>query len=177
MKQTISLAIIMMLAISGVFAKNKEARVSPHTTVNGTNVSVTYGQPSKKGRVIFGAKDLNPLVPYGDVWRTGADEATQVTFTKDVYIGGNAQKLAAGTYTLFTKPAPREWVFIFNSKLKQWGAFDYEQNKSKDVLTTSGVVKHLDHSVETFTITPQADGLLLEWDQVSVLLPVKFSDK
>src|SRR5436189_1888840 len=99
---------------------------SPHETADSKNISVTYGRPYKKGRDIFGG-----LEKYGKVWRTGADSATHITFKKDGTFGGKAVK--AGTYTLFTIPNEKEWTIILNGELKQWGAFAYEQNKSKDI--------------------------------------------
>ena len=171
MKQTISLAIVMMLAISSVFAKDKE-RVSKHETIKGANISITYGRPSKKGRVIFGSEQEKPLEPYGKVWRTGADEATEITLAKDCLIMNIPVK--AGTYTLFTIPEPAEWPLILNKKLGQWGAFDYEKYKDQNVFQSAGTVKHLDKPVETLTFTIQKDGLLMEWDKVSVFYPIKF---
>ena len=70
---------MMLFSLSSIFAKDK---VSKHSTVKGDQMSITYGQPSKKGRVIFGG-----LVPYGEVWRTGADEATEITLKKDCFFG------------------------------------------------------------------------------------------
>src|SRR6476620_592795 len=105
----------------------QEVRKSPHETVSNGNIKITYGRPYKKGRDIFGG-----LEKYGKVWRTGADSATHITFKKDGTFGGKPVK--AGTYTLFTIPNEKEWTIILNGELKQWGAFSYEQNKSKDVL-------------------------------------------
>lgn len=155
---------MLLVSCTSLFAAD---RVSKHTTVKGTHISVTYGQPSKKGRTIFGG-----LVPYGMVWRTGADEATQITVDKDCLFGG--KKLAAGTYTLFTIPDKTEWTIILNPVLKQWGAFGYEKVKDKDVLHTNVPVKYVKNNVETFTIAIKDSGLLMEWDDVQVEVPVKF---
>jgi Protein of unknown function (DUF2911) len=172
MKQTISLAIIMMLAISSVFAKDK-TRVSPHETVKNANMNITYGRPSVKGRVIFGTTAENALEPSGEIWRTGADEATEITFNKDCVISGS-HVVKAGTYTLFTQLSKSEWVVILNSKLGQWGAFGYDKVKDKNVMQTALPVKHLDNIVETFTITPKKDGFLMEWEHASVFVPIQF---
>jgi hypothetical protein len=96
-----------------------------------TYVKVTYGRPHKKGREIFGE-----LVPYGKIWRTGANEATEITFTNDVLI--NKKKLKAGTYTIFTIPEKDKWKVIFNSDLGQWGAYNY--NADKNVLEVDAKV-------------------------------------
>ena len=108
---------------------------SPHDTLSVKNVKVTYGRPYKKGRPVFGS-----LVPYGKVWRCGADEATTITFAKDGTFGGKAVK--AGTYALFVIPTETKWTIILNGNAKQWGAFDYEKNKSKDVLQADVPVKN-----------------------------------
>lgn len=175
MKQTISLAIALMLAFSGVFAKTNET-ATKQATAKSDNISVTYGQPTKNGRVIFGNPTDNAVIPYGTVWCTGEGMATEVTFKKDCKVGGNRMALKAGTYTLFTKPAHGEWIFIFNSQLKQHGSADYEKNKTKNVVETWALNKKLESAVEKFTITPKTDGLLMEWDNVSVMLPVEFSN-
>jgi hypothetical protein len=107
----------------------KDARLSPAAsvkqTLGSTDVTVSYSRPGVKGRDIWGK-----LVPYNEVWRAGANEATTVRFTDDVLVNG--QKLAAGTYGFFILPTEKDWTFIFNSEPKQWGAFKY--NKEKDVL-------------------------------------------
>ncbi len=102
---------------------NDEVRASPNAgamqTIGTTMVHIMYGRPSVNGRDIFGG-----LVPYDEVWRTGANEATTITFSDDVTIEG--QPLAAGTYGLFTLPTADSWTFIFNRTAEQWGAFNYD---------------------------------------------------
>jgi hypothetical protein len=111
----IYLSILFVFSVAISFGQNAK---SPKMTAETKNVKVTYGQPSKKGRVIFG-----DLVPYGEVWRTGANEATEITFSSDVVISGKTIK--AGTYTLFTIPQKNTWTIILNSELKQWGSYGY----------------------------------------------------
>lgn len=165
MKQTIALAFFMLLSITGLVAKE---RVSKHTTVKNNLMSVTYGQPSKKGRVIFADKGL---VPFGQVWRTGADEATEITLNKGCMFAG--RQVVAGTYTLFTIPGTNQWTIILNKKLGQWGAYDYEKNKDQNVLEGEAAVTKLDKPVEMFTIELTDGGMKLMWDQTSVFIPVK----
>ena len=160
MKYISSLLLVMVLAIGGAFAKD---RVSPHTTVKGDFVTVTYGQPSMKGRTIFGG-----LVPYGQVWRTGADEATEITITKGCMFGG--KQVGPGTYTLFTIPEKGEWTIILNTELKQWGAFSYDQIKNKNVLVAKVPSTKLTTAVETFTIDVKDNGITLSWDKTSVFI-------
>jgi hypothetical protein len=162
MKQITSLAIILLFSITAVFAKDKE-RVSSHTTAKGTFMSVTYGQPSMKGRAIFGG-----LVPYGKVWRTGADEAAEITFTRGCMFAG--RQVQAGTYTLFTVPGKKEWSIILNSQLGQWGAFEYEKNKDKNILDGTAPVTTLSKPVEQFTIEVKDNGINLSWEKTSVFI-------
>jgi len=136
-----------------------------------TYVKVTYGRPHKKGRKIFGE-----LVPYGKVWRTGANEATEITFTNDVLING--KKLKAGTYTIFTIPEKDKWTVIFNSDLGQWGAYNY--NPDKNVLEIEAKVSQLDITYEPFTIEFQLQDdeaeLIMMWDKTKVSFTIGFLD-
>jgi hypothetical protein len=137
---------------------------------NAVYIKAVYGQPSKRGRVIFGE-----LEPYGKVWRTGANEATEVTFTKDVKIAGKSLK--AGTYTLFTIPNPDKWTVIINSELGQWGAYKYE--KEKDLLSFEVPVTKPEYRYEAFTIefeeTKAGADMELLWDTTRVAIPLTFS--
>ncbi len=135
-----------------------------------TYVKITYCRPSKKGRDIFGA-----LVPYGEVWRTGANEATEITITGDIKIGNH--ELKAGTYSLFTIPEEEEWTIIINSDLGQWGAFRY--NTEHDVLRFQAKTVKTDQVYEPFTIEFEQNGaqktnLLLIWDRTRVIIPIEF---
>ncbi|WP_298737629.1 DUF2911 domain-containing protein [uncultured Chitinophaga sp.] len=160
--------ILLMLTILATTASMafSQAVQSPRVTAEGTNVKISYGQPSKKNREIFGK-----LVPYGEVWRTGANEATEITFEKDGTFGGKPVK--AGTYSLFTIPGEKEWTFILNSTLKQWGAYKYNEIKGKDVLQVKAPASTLSAPVEKLTITLPAGKLVLEWDKTKVEVPVK----
>lgn len=158
---------IVIIACSGNIVFSQEAPQSPRITAEGKNVKISYGQPSKRDRVIFGK-----LVPYGEVWRTGANEATEITFLKNATFGGKPVK--AGTYTLFTIPGNKDWTFILNSELNQWGAYKYNEIKNKDVLqikvkasTISGA------AVEKLTISLPAGKLVLEWDKTKAEVSVK----
>lgn len=139
---------------------------SPRVTAEGKSVKVSYGQPSKRGREIFGT-----LVPYGQVWRTGANEATEITFAKDTQFGGKPVK--AGTYTLFTIPNEKEWTVILNSVTGQSGAFDYEKNKGKDVLSVKAPVQKLSSPTEKFTIQVTDNALKILWDSTSASVALK----
>jgi hypothetical protein len=100
-------------------------KASVTQTIGLTDITISYSRPNVKGRVIWGG-----LVPYNEVWRTGADEATTISFGENVLLNGYA--LSAGKYALFTIPNPDEWTIILNSVAKQWGAFNYDS--TKDIL-------------------------------------------
>ena len=165
MRQLLSLLVVLGLASSC----NAQKPQSPKAEAKSAHISISYGQPSVRGRVIFGQ-----LVPYGQVWRTGANEATEITFKKDASFGG--KKVKAGTYTLFTIPGEKEWTIILNSVLKQWGAFGYDKVKDKNVLETTVPSTKLSTVVEQFTISiPSSENaVLLQWDKTSVSIPVSF---
>jgi len=132
-------------------------------------VKVTYGRPHKRGREVFGS-----LVPYGKIWRTGANQATEITVTKDVTIGG--KKLAAGTYTLFSVPEETKWELIFNEDLGQWGAYRY--NEDKDALRVFAEVSQTDLVYEPFTIEIEQKEneihLIMMWDKTRATIPIAY---
>jgi hypothetical protein len=161
------ISISLLLLFSVVFLGYSQNPSSPRITAESKNVKVVYGQPSKRGRVIFGE-----LLPYGEVWRTGANEATEITFAKDGTFGGKPVK--QGTYTLFTIPGAKDWTIILNSQLKQFGAFEYERHKDKNVLEVLVPARKTQGVVEKLSIRPTDTALLIEWDMTSISVPMKF---
>ena len=125
MKKVLLSGVILALLAPCAFAQNalKLPRVSQKAvvtqTIGLTDVTITYSRPGVKGRVIWG-----DLVPYDKVWRTGANEATEIAFSQDVTINGKA--LPAGTYSLHTIPGKTAWTVIFNKKAEQWGSYEYD---------------------------------------------------
>ncbi|PZX56914.1 Protein of unknown function (DUF2911) [Algoriphagus ratkowskyi] len=119
---------IALLAFVG-FAANAQEKASPAKTAEGmigdAKVTINYSSPAVKGRTVWG-----DLVPLGEVWRAGANDATTFTTTKDIMVEG--KKLTAGTYSFFIIPGESSSTFIFNKTAKQWGAFDYD--KAQDAL-------------------------------------------
>ena len=113
-------------------------------------VKVVYGRPQLKGR------DLAKLAPANKVWRTGANEAAEITFYKDVVFGGKEVK--AGTYSLFTIPNEKEWTVILNSARNVWGSYYYEQDK--DVVRVSGKVSTSETNIEAFSMVFDEDMTL-----------------
>jgi len=123
---------------------------------------VVYGRPQLNGR------DLGTLAPNGKVWRTGANESSEITFYKDTTIGGKSVK--AGTYTLFTIPGESEWTIILNSETNTWGSYSYDQ--SKDIVRVTAPVTMGDDTVEAFAIAFDSEGtMFLGWDKVKVAVP------
>ena len=165
MKRIIWISLVAFFVFSSCGDKKP---ISPHETSTGQDISVRYGRPYKKGRIIFGG-----LEPYGKVYRCGADSATTITFDKDASFGGKPVK--AGTYTLFVIPNEQNWTIILNSQLGQWGAFDYDKYKDKDVLQVDVPVKKLPQPVEQLTISLPPSAMTIEWDDVQVSVPVSFS--
>ncbi|MGI9175277.1 MAG: DUF2911 domain-containing protein, partial [Rhodothermales bacterium] len=138
------------------------------TMLGDTYVKVVYGSPRMREREIFG-----DLVPYGELWRTGANEATELTTTGDLDVNG--QTLPAGTYAVFTIPGEETWTVIFNSALGQAGAAEYDE--SKDVLRVEVPVMDVEKPYEGFTImfedTEEGKALAMAWDDTKVALPLQ----
>jgi hypothetical protein len=190
----------LFVALSGAqaLAQNQAVRM-PHPsqkasvmqTVGVTDITITYSRPGVKGRKIWGdppagatgtatlddagsrPKDA-PIVPYGHVWRTGANEATTFSVTDDVLVNG--QKLAAGTYSLHTIPGRDEWTIIFNSDAGQWGSFRYDEKK--DVLRvkakpepTADNQEWLQFSIPE--VTPNSARVVVRWEKVAVPFTVE----
>ena len=139
---------------------------------NGLVVTVDYCQPSKKDRLIFGEEKDKALVPFGKWWRTGANEATVIKFSKDVTIAG--KPLKSGTYTLFTIPEKDNWTIIFNQEVGQWG-LSYDEKKN--VMTVPVPSMQTNNSTEQFKINfvEQTEGadMILHWDTTQVVIPIK----
>lgn len=147
--------------------KSKSPEAIAEFNQNGLAVTINYCQPAKKGRPIFGG-----LVPYGQVWRTGANEATLFTINRDVTVAG--QSLKAGDYTLWTIPSQQGWIAIFNGETGQWGT---NYDPKQDVLRVPIVARRHGPPAERFTISlmPQTNGadVLLVWDDTEALIPLR----
>lgn len=166
MKRFTFLMLALVTALSSTLAQEKPA--SPQATATGkigaANVKIVYCQPSARGRKIMGG-----LVPYGEVWRTGANEATTIEIDKPVKIEG--KDLAAGKYSLFTIPGENEWTIIVNKESKQWGAYKYKQEE--DVLRVTVKPTKTSAPVETFNIAVVKDEVQLKWENTAVAFKVK----
>ncbi|MDJ1482007.1 DUF2911 domain-containing protein [Cytophagaceae bacterium YF14B1] len=168
-KHTLSAILFMLSFITmDAFAQNDKPRESPPATASGKagnkTITIQYSQPAVKNRDVWGK-----LVPYGQVWRTGANETTSIEFSDDVTIEG--KPLAKGKYALFTIPNEKEWTIIFNKTIK-WGAFSYKQEE--DVLRVNVPVKKSKSFTERMTFTVSNQGLVsLKWENAQVGFTVK----
>lgn len=166
--------LVFALAAAPALAQQRDGslpRLSPNAqvgiTLGVTDVVVHYGAPAVRDREVFGS-----LVPYDQVWRTGANEATTLTVSTDVRIEG--QDLPAGTYGVFSIPGEQSWTFIFNGTSEQWGAYQYDE--ARDVLRVEVPVREAAFT-ETMTFTfedfalggaTDAASLVLRWADVAV---------
>jgi hypothetical protein len=156
-----------LLAATAAFGQVRSPRPSPKSslmqTVGLTDITINYNRPGVKGRPIWGA-----LVPYDKVWRTGANEATTIEFSDDVWINGN--KLPKGLYSLHTIPGATEWTVIFNSVAEQWGSYSY--NAEKDALRVKVAPQAAEYrewmSFEVPEMTTDTAKIVLRWEKVAV---------
>ena len=168
-----------VLAITTINTNAQTARIpeaSPTQTIIQDfglgKITITYSRPSVKGRVIFGG-----INPWGQVWRTGANSATTISFSENVIMEGHS--VPAGTYSLFTIPDKDQWTIILNKVVKQWGAYSYKE--SEDFLRFTEKPVNLDEKRESFTIqfanvTTQTNDLHLVWDHTSISIHMHTDD-
>lgn len=130
---------------------------------------IVYSRPQKAGRTIFG-----DLVKYGEIWRIGANEATEIEFFRQVRIAG--KKIPAGRYTLFAIPNETSWTFIINKETDTWGAFKYDAKK--DVIRSTVTIQKTDTALESLVMAfEKATGgfnLVVAWDNIKASLPITF---
>jgi len=148
-----------------------EPRASPMAlasiSIGDAYIKVVYSSPRKRDREIFGG-----LVPFGETWRTGANEATEVTFTSDVMFG--SAHVEAGTYALFTVPGPTQWTILLNSELGMWGEFSHDPEKDVHRITVPSRETNTMH--EAFTISFRENGsgheMVFACDRTEVAVPI-----
>lgn len=176
----IVLAVLVLAGIVGwPMLMEQTKKASPEQIVsyqqNGLDLEVFYCRPSKKGRDIFGG-----LVPYGEVWRTGANEATTFETGTNIKVAG--QDLPAGKYTLWTLPGEQEWEIIFNEKMYAWGVgFNAKASidREADKLVVKVPAESTTSVVDTFTIafeagdTATVNHMVLSWDDTRVRVPIR----
>lgn len=164
----LSKTIGLFLLVLGVTASAQEKRASPAAqakgTINGANITINYSSPSVKGREIWGA-----LVPFNEVWRAGANEATTFTTDKDLTVEG--QKLPAGTYSLFVIPTKSDATIIFNKTATQWGAYKYEAKDDQLRVKVKPVANAA--STERLVYEIGNGKVTLTWEKWSIPVSVK----
>ncbi|MCC7402378.1 MAG: DUF2911 domain-containing protein [Chitinophagaceae bacterium] len=168
------LAIAAFILPSVVFAQgDKSKRASPPATATGkfgeATVTINYSSPSVKERKIWG-----DLVPYGQVWRAGANEATVFSTDKDIKVEGKS--LPAGKYSLYAIPGEKEWTIIFNSQTGQWGikmSGETTEDPAKDVLRVTVIPQKAKSFTEHLTYAIDKNGFALVWENLEVPVSVK----
>lgn len=192
---------VLCLAVSAsaqVVTPRPSQKASVMQRIGATDVTITYSRPGVKGRKIWGDplpeqtasvkgeatldnQNVRPkdavIVPYGHIWRTGADDATMFVITDEVLING--QKLPAGTYSLHTIPAKDEWTIVFNGTANQWGSFSYDA--AKDTLRVKAKPTWVNENQEllAFTFDPVGEDsaqVNIRWEKISVPFTVKVPD-
>jgi hypothetical protein len=166
MRTSALLALCLLISTAALAQEPAKKPLSPpakaETTINGKKITVDYSAPSMRGRKIFGG-----LVPYDQVWRTGANAATTLTTETDLMIG--SLHVPAGTYTLYTLPGEKEWTLIVNKQTGQWGTkYDEKQDLGRVKLRLAPALKT---PVETFVIGVDKT-LSFTWDTTKAWIPV-----
>lgn len=171
---SIVLGTLCLLPFSTV-AQVRTPALSPTATLNQqvglTDVKITYSRPGTRGRTIFG-----DLVPYGEIWRTGANASTKISFSDEVTVAG--QKLAAGTYALYSIPEKSEWTIIFHKNTGYWGDGGAAYNKEEEALRFTVKPTTLAETVTSFTIELtdmdlNSANILLMWEKTAVKFKVE----
>jgi hypothetical protein len=174
-----SLAVTAQATVTGCIVMNPrgfESRSSPLDSlsfdVGGHTVKVCYGRPSARGRTMIGGES----VPYGKLWRTGANEPTMIHATTPLLIAGI--EIGTGSYSLYTVPGEDDWELIVNRSIDQWGRESRytDEVEAQEVGRAKVPSQRLENHVETFTIRaePTSNGVavLLEWEHTRVSIPV-----
>jgi tetratricopeptide (TPR) repeat protein len=177
MKQAILLAACLLTISFGANAQVKTPQPSPTAKISQEvglgKIDVEYSRPSAKGRKIYG-----DLVPFGELWRTGANSSTKITLSDDAKVAGTA--LPKGTYALYTIPAADKWTIVFYKNTSFWGTPEPSEYKEEDVAAKVMVTPTpLRDAVETFTINfnnlkNSAADMELTWENTKVVIPVSF---
>ena len=172
-----SIVSIVIIAIACIFSTETVAQKFPKLDVSPMDASsypnnwreadklvkVIYGRPQLKGR------SLDKLAPKNEVWRTGANEAAEIIFYKDVTFGGT--KVKAGTYTLFTIPNEKEWTVILSTARNVWGSYFYD--KAQDVARVSGKVSTSEKNIEAFSMVFDEDMTLnMGWEKTIISIGI-----
>jgi hypothetical protein len=170
------LVLIVILVAAGFFLNYRNRSLSPPGEVTATSgdlkVDVRYSRPSVRGRKIFGNENDEALLPYGKYWRLGANEATEIEFSKDVLFNGEPVK--AGTYTIYAFPGTETFEIGLNKEVSRWGYSDPDY--TQDLLRTKVPVEKTESPVEQFTVrldeTSAGVDVIFEWSDTRFRVPV-----
>jgi hypothetical protein len=179
MLKKILIGVVVLIVILGagfMYLNYRNRTLSPpgsaSLTNDGLTVSVNYSRPSVRGRLVFGTEEQKALQPYGKYWRLGANESTEISFSKDVLF--NNKPVKAGIYRIYAIPGPQSFEFGLNSELGKWGYS--EPDYSLDVLKTTVPVERLSTPVEQYTITlsktDQGINAVFDWSDVRLTIPI-----
>lgn len=177
----IALAVLALtLIVVFVYVNQRSRALSPRgeetLTSGGMTVTVKYSRPSVRGRLIFGPAERNALQPYGEYWRLGANEATEIKFNRDITFNGT--RVSAGTYRMYAIPGPDSFEIVLNTQLGESGST--LPDVKKDVLRSTVRTERISYPVEQFTISlaPEGDGIrmVFEWSDVRFSIPLRAAD-
>lgn len=160
------LGVVPSLAERGDDADRASKNGKTEGSIEGVDITLEYGRPNVKSRTIWGG-----LVPYGEVWRTGANEATTISINRDVMVEG--KELAAGTYGLFTIPGESEWVVIFNKVSDQWGSMKYDEGEDALRVTVEPIAAEF---VESMEFQIDDSDVALRWEKLAVAVTISAAD-
>lgn len=172
------LYILVFFCISTIYAQEyRYPMASPRQVITQqfsvTNISVDYSRPGVRNRKIFG-----DLVPYGKIWRAGANNATNISFGQDVIFGG--EKVKKGTYAIFITPYEKEWTIVLNYDADAWGAYSYDPNENiieirVPVITLKELKERLEYSFENDS--NEKVILNIKWEYSKVQIPIEVDKK
>lgn len=180
-KMWIGLAILAVVVMAVFFYLNGRARtLSPageeSLTSGGLSVSVKYNRPSVRGRLIFGPEEQDALQPYGKYWRLGANEATEISFNRNVLFNGS--RVNAGTYRMYAVPGPDNFEIVLNTEVGQSGSNPPDEDN--DVMRTKVPTQKTGAPVEQFTISlaPSGQGMemIFEWSDTRFVVPLRVGE-
>jgi hypothetical protein len=170
-------AIFTVLVVAGLgYWMSKTRGLSPKMVAETTDVKITYGSPQMRGRVLFGAAAANPVLIWGEYWRLGANEATEITTTKTLRFGPH--QLEPGTYSIYAFPQPNSMKVVFNKANSRWGYS--APDADKDIFSIEAPVAAADSTAEGFVIAIQpVEGqqeIRFQWGDYLAVLPFEVAN-
>jgi len=168
--------VVVLLLAAFLYLNNRNRTLSPSGNEALTNgkltISLSYSRPSVRGRVVFGTKDQEALQPYGEYWRLGANESTEITFETDILFKG--KHVSRGTYRMYAIPGESTFKVGLNTQIGEWGYF--EPNYSLDVVTVDvPVLKDNFTEQHTIKLIPQGENgidIIVSFEKVKLVIPI-----